>query len=143
MKRLKYKAWNKKEKRMYPVFSIDFARKEVSVDTIAIGKNYKERIPVLTYRYPDEVVLIQFTGRKDSTGREIYEGDVVQCGNIVGVVEWDSIGYCVMIKDPIPEMKYGASPLSPHSEKNTVVLGNAYERPELIGAVQYRQGKPW
>lgn len=106
MGNLLYRAWNKKEKRMYPVLSINMVTKEVTVDTIAISREYKEKIPTLEYKYPKEVLPMQHIGKNDLNKKKIFEGDVVKwkvpiedyientddCirnDYITGVVEWD------------------------------------------------------
>lgn len=103
---LLYRAWNKEEKRMYPVMSINMVTKKVTVDTIAISDDYKRLIPDLEYKYPGEVLLIQYIGKNDVNNNKIFEGDVVKwkvsmedyienskdCirnDYITGVVEWD------------------------------------------------------
>lgn len=106
MDNLLYRAWNKEEKRMYPVMSINMVTKEVTVDTIAISDDYKRLIPYLEYKYPEEVLLMRYIGRNDVNGKKIFERDVVKwkvlmedyiensknCirnDYITGVVEWD------------------------------------------------------
>lgn len=113
MKELLAKAWNKKEKRMYPVISINIFKKEVIVDTIAIGKEYKEKIPTLTYRYPLDVLLLHYIGAKDKNDKKVFEGDIVrwrhyeeeyspdtfiQNDYVTGIVEWNDRECCFTIR---------------------------------------------
>lgn len=105
MNNLLYRAWNKEEKRMYPVMSINIVTKEITVDTIAISREYKEKIPTLEYKYPKEVLPMLYIGKNDANKKKIFEGDVVKwevpiedyiensndCirnDYITGVVEW-------------------------------------------------------
>ena len=78
MDRLLFKAWNEKEKRMYPVICINLDNHEVIVDTITISKDYKEKIPTLTYRYPKEVLILQYIGTGDKNKQKIFEGDIIR-----------------------------------------------------------------
>lgn len=106
MDNLLCRAWNKKEKRMYPVMSINMVAKNVTVDTIAISDDYKRLIPDLEYKYPSEVLLLWYIGRNDVSNKKIFQGDVVKwkvsmdeyienstdCirnDYVTGVVEWD------------------------------------------------------
>lgn len=73
-----FRAWNIKEKRMYPVISINTDTNEVVVDTIAISKEYKEKIPTLTYKYPDDVLVLQYIGTKDRNKKKIFNGDIIR-----------------------------------------------------------------
>ena len=104
MDKLLFRAWNKKEKRMYPVICINLNTHEVVVDTIAISKEYKEKIPTLTYKYPKDILVLQYIGTEDKNKKKIFEGDIVRWkvfeedyslenfiknDYITGIVEWD------------------------------------------------------
>lgn len=106
MDNLLYRAWNKKEKRMYPVISINIVTKTITVDTIAISDDYKRKIPELEYKYPSEVLPLPYIGNNDINDNKIFEGDVVKwkvsigeyienskdCVRndyVTGVVEWN------------------------------------------------------
>lgn len=64
--RFKFRAWNPKEKRMYPVDEF----------TCNWNRNFKTNTSELVIRSSD--VLMQCTGLKDVKGKLIYEGDIVQ-----------------------------------------------------------------
>ncbi len=78
MDKLLFRAWNKRENRMYPVICINLDKKEVIVDTIAISKEYKEKIPTLKYRYPRDVLMLQYIWREDINKKKIFEGDIIR-----------------------------------------------------------------
>lgn len=83
---------------------------------------------------PDEATLMMSTGMKDANGKEIFEGDIVECGFssdqkdlVTGIVEYNpeysgftiddlSIGYMTA--------EYGFEYYK--------ILGNKYENPELL-----------
>ena len=70
------------------------------------------------------VPLMQFTGLKDSNGKEIYEGDIVTGGSrVVWTTEMDRVGFRV-------EGHGRAYPIGWATEKE--IIGNIYENKELM-----------
>lgn len=80
------------------------------------------------WQTPEEAggVLMQFTGLRDKSGKEIYEGDVVKFGWQNGykteAVEWRDGGFWIGPK------KSGWTIF----DKKCEVVGNIYENPELL-----------
>lgn len=114
MREIKFRAWNIKETQMArgitlnetPLLNVDFA---------TIGPN---------------IILMQFTGLLDKSGKEIYEGDIVRdCSHtdLVFAVEWNNehIGYW-MPPEFDEEYEY------PISEVILELIGNIYENPDLL-----------
>lgn len=112
MDKLLFRAWNEKEKIMYPVICINLNDQEVIVDKIVIRKEYKKKILTLRYKYPKDVVLLQYIGVKDINKKKIFKGDIIRWkifeeiyspekfiknDYITGVIEWNEEECCFMV----------------------------------------------
>lgn len=115
---LKFRAWNKREQRMFLISDLD-TRNQVILDN--------------SYNiYPfDEVELMQSTGLYDKNGKEVFEGDIV-------VEEYhDSLNYgrvfysekkaCYRV-----EFKNLVNGFDLADVAVKFVAGNVYENPELL-----------
>lgn len=119
MRELKFRAWDKKKKVMFPVNGLQFNFSGVKmVRTYAIADNLKSS---------QNVEVLQYTGLKDKNGKEIYEWDVLLIeGKTIRTVEstmsWDWGGATV----------YGWIIGTDNPEQASEVIGNIYENPELL-----------
>ena len=127
---IKFRAWDKRHKRMIEVTSINFRDRTIEEET---------RYAVNRKLYLDDVVLMQHTGLKDSKSVEIYEGDVLTLKYprdrrytvTAKVIRGSQISAMTLkfedefTTEEIPLYKISA-------EHNLEILGNIYENPELL-----------
>lgn len=69
----------------------------------------------------------QYTGLKDSTGKRIFEGDIVCYRNVIFRVEW-SLKYCAYLV----VSKFSGSKDLLTNYDNCEVIGNVHDHPELL-----------
>jgi len=145
MKNIKFRAWDKREKRIFNVTEIEFSFnneifneiKEVKLDGKwgkCCGLDRYGQKECFTwwgeYRDGKDCELIQFTGLTDDNGKEIFEGDIVDITvdgfpKLIGSVIWDKLFAGFQIWDGEDEFDI---------KKNVKVIGNIYENPELLNS---------
>ena len=115
---IKFRAWDKDNKKMLQVKSIHFSD---SGDCIVINP--------LEFISLEFLELMQYTGLKDKNDVEIYEGDIVKsrngtCGRInIHIIEWNNFytGFNPLRQDE-----------SNFNRESSEVIGNIYENQELL-----------
>ena len=137
----KFRAWDKVFKEMVQVNALVLDEQVVKV-TYKNGNVAKEDMK--------EHAHMQSTGLKDKNGKEIFEGDILEIQGIrmvvkfgsyeyiessksnvhtIGVV-YDGLGFyveCINAADPDR-----ISPFEPETLKESVVIGNRFENPEIL-----------
>ena len=86
----------------------------------------------------DDGSIGQYTGMKDSTGKEIYEGDIVRTSDNddeLAVVEWDDedLRFTVTHGNVVNGLGEG------YYSREVEVIGNMYDNPELLGGADDEQ----
>ncbi|HEC64930.1 hypothetical protein LCGC14_1098170 [marine sediment metagenome] len=122
MREHKYRAWDKKEERMYLPDAKIKMRDEDSwlVDSIhAVNISLRD----------EGIIWMQYTGLKDKNGKEVYEEDLLEvyCGNtkqsgLYEVKDLRSFYEALDTNDNYLRI----------DELNLEVVGNIYENPELL-----------
>ena len=118
----KFRAWDKKLKKMFEVSFIDF-------DTKLIGLNIDLEIIIFDF---EDVILMQSTGLKDKNGKEVFVGDIIKCTRgcpheVYLEKEYGGTFIGGMPAIYLKGIKEGYA-WTGHEE----ILGNIYENPELL-----------
>ena len=138
MREIKFRAWDKLNKEMFNVESINFQERQVYRDTVS-------------YREFNDVELMQYTGLKDKNGKEIYEGDIVKFKDCsidgtkefynIGVIEREGKRDELVISQLIFEKSYFTENYMDFINETfelSEIIGNIYENPELLKEKEVR-----
>lgn len=131
MNTIKFRAWNRDENRM--ILWTEFTEKRYNLTDFALAAQYPALYAAGMFR---NSILMQFTGLLDSTGKEIYERDILK-GNLpfenseeypIVKVMWDDVSISILLclingdKGWIPVQWINGYE----------VIGNLYENPSLV-----------
>jgi len=117
-RKIKFRVWNNKTQKWQhggPHCHPDLDGVNLFGETILLG-GFME-VPLMDL---NDCVALQYTGLKDKNDREIFEGDIVKTGVLVGPVEFRN---CSFLFDGHPLFNYYES---------ISVIGNMFENPELL-----------
>lgn len=138
MREIKMRAWDKEKNMMYNIVGYNPYDERFYCSHI----NDEKRI---WYHYipKDRIILMQYTGMKDTNDREIYEGDIVE--GRIHVVAWSELRHdyydkWVDVEPTVVKFRnFGISPFAYYIIKYVDVLefdirviGNIHENPELV-----------
>lgn len=142
MREIKFRAWDKKSKKMRQVTEIVFNTGfylEPDDNTVKLiwvkGQDIIENKEIQLKREND-FILMQYTGLKDKDGKEIYEGDYIEYeteGEIYGkgIVKY-SEKYAQYVLVGTGTAKDEFEPLGDYNMEVYEVRGNIYDNPELL-----------
>ena len=128
MRENKYRVWDKEQGKFfeptYRAYDGELSYLMLSMGgrlhLVTIGRITDESV------FPDRFVLQWFIGRKDKTGREIYEGDRVKAESLErgqGCIEWDGHGFWIIEPSGTRTMPF---------DDKMEIIGNIYENPEIL-----------
>jgi uncharacterized phage protein (TIGR01671 family) len=118
MRKLKFRAWDKQDKRwVCNVYEDEPFEIYLNGDYLGLAGSAND------WQGSERYELSQFTGLHDIRDKEIYEGDILRFGNITGVCAWDEDQACFWFETD----KMANFPLT-----SSQVIGNIYENPDLL-----------
>ena len=131
MREIKFRAWDKKERKMWNENNIAPCAGEVML--YGGSEEVKDGTRLLTFVNTD-FILMQFTGLPDKEGEDIYEGDIVDSGVWIAKVEFivNAGMFCyTIIKSKNHEVGLVLD-ADVVNAKLVKIIGNIYENPELL-----------
>jgi hypothetical protein fuD12_02509 len=111
MRDIKFRAWDKVNKRWIKQFNIDL-------------------LNINIFSLPN-IEINQYTGLKDKNEKEIYEGDILSSAFSKRIVIFDENTCSFMLKDI--DLRNELFSLTKEKSKNLEIIGNIYENKDLIG----------
>jgi uncharacterized phage protein (TIGR01671 family) len=148
MRTIKFRAWDKENRKIVPVVSLDYRTYDGKFSTVTLydGENTAYSL------FFNAFELMQFTGLHDKNGREIYEGDIVAWNEDeladMGerIIHYEGKGQIVWVKEfchfGIEEIPKKLGHWSFSEDARYEVLGNIYSTPDLLnqGAEEQHNG---
>lgn len=144
MREIKFRAWDKKTKKMRAVKSIIFHYEEecFHFDNSRLpkvvnlwGKDIIEDKAIVLHREIKDVELMRYTSLKDKNGKEIYEGDIIRCWSegvqAEGKVQQRIDGLWIIYPAYQKHIMWGLCPNN-NGDTTVEIIGNIFDNPELL-----------
>lgn len=125
MREIKFRAWHKEHKKIYPIAGLFL---DGSVILLQHGDT-------LFTAQPNKIELMQYIGRKDKNGKEIYKGDLaiddwMTPKEVCYEVYWNDDLAMWDLRDRRTGRRYWESHGGPIYWDHLEVVGNIYEDPD-------------
>lgn len=139
MRDIKFRAWDKKTKKMRTVESIGFGElsyyNEGYPVVNMIGRDCINDKDIIINRDSYQYELMQYTGLKDKNGKEIYEGDVLLYNNdIKSIVHYKNGAFVRSYENSNIYLLYDSF-ITDGCLDDYEVIGNKYEDKHLLGEI--------
>lgn len=139
MRDIKFRAWDKKTKKMRTVESIGFGElsyyNEGYPVVNMIGRDCINDKDIIINRDSYQYELMQYTGLKDKNGKEIYEGDILLYNNYIKtVISYKNGAFVRSYENSNIYLLYDSFITDGHLD-DYEVIGNIYEDKHLLEEV--------
>ncbi len=133
MREIKFRAWH------------EYGYIRMSPKMCKPGMVYDEKPgDCLTWKNQGQKIIdiMQWTGIKDRTGTDVYEGDIIElsCGCCRYRVVWDDKRLCWWPKDDGKSQVHGFDDFDVWAHK-IEIIGNIYENPEMASLFKTKDGE--
>lgn len=138
MREIKFRAWNIEKKKIVPVNSLTWQYWKNNDELMGINN-----IVQASYKIEDNFIIMQYIGRKDKNGKEIYEGDIIRVYSMRGY-SFKSQGEIMTIIYEKKEAAFQIQNIKPYNENGDKlsafilsdmvceVIGNIWENGDLL-----------
>jgi uncharacterized phage protein (TIGR01671 family) len=118
----KFRVWDRSSQAMYPVIALHMMDGAITLVHAHRG------VEPLVFLDQSKVDVMQWTGRIDRAGREIYEGDIVDVDPFGRtIIFWSTDADCWMTQLRTDNPELGSLP-----SDQLEVVGNIWANPELL-----------
>lgn len=128
---IKFRFWDKSVGKF-----TDFGAIHIDGDIMTRSATFGGLYDFVSDEMEENIVVQQYTGLKDRSGTEIYEGDIVRLNTgAVGFYEYSEphLAFAVRLKEPdCSSDDFIISKLDGWHNLDVKVIGNVYENPELL-----------
>ena len=141
MRDIKFRAWDKRTKRLYQVQALQFYGTNNTVDacwTNGVDFDGESTLGEPELNNLHNLELMQYTGKKDINDVEIYEGDIVHDDEVIYLVGFGVFTDDNDFQEPT-QGQTGFYIVDIHTDETFPfysmryrVIGNVYENPELL-----------
>ena len=133
MLEIKFRAWDKRTKKMYEVVAIDWV--DGKIITAHLKRQGEVRKVYPEEKYGDDIIFMQYTGESDKNKVEICTNDIIKIKPVflgvpyVGVVKFINGAYIIELNKKQYVLLYDTINGSTYE---CAVAGNIYDNPELL-----------
>lgn len=141
MREIKFRAWDKQTKQLHQVQVLQFYGKNNTVDacwTNGVDFDGESTLGEPELNNLHNLGLMQYTGKKDVNGVEIYEGDIVHDGEFIYIVCFGEFTDDDDFQEPA-QRQTGFYIADVHTDETFPfyrltcrIIGNIHENPELL-----------
>ena len=126
---IKFKAWDTHRKKMWS--AEELGRDQVTLSPDGRGFVNVSGVHTKMSQFLPHLIPLQYTGKKDMNGVEIWEGDICSFTSPMqrqdlspGVVEWSEAGAYWKLQGKLPVLL--------HRAVDKKVIGNIHDKPQLL-----------
>jgi uncharacterized phage protein (TIGR01671 family) len=121
---IEFRAWHRQQKYIYDNIAVS--------DEHTVG--YEAQKNNFNAETSKDIVVLQFTGRRDKNGKKIFEGDILKVNRVAGpvVVRWNDEAVGFVLENPQAATAAKRQVDWPGGERSIKILGNIFENPEIL-----------